>query len=322
MNDLYAGTNVDGYVVQHRLGIGGMGDLYLATDSEGCQVTLKFPHITMIGDPALFERYQRELAIGHILRHPRLQHLLATGEYEGNPFMVTEYIEGESLRTYLDKRLPLPISESLHILDELCQGVAYCHEQGIFHRDLKPENIILTPAGDPVIIDFGIALLRGARRITWSGLSGTVGTPDYMAPEQIQGKRGDARTDIYALGAMGYEFLTGQPPYGGDNPLAVMSQHMYGSLQPLNAVNPAIPQSLDVVIQKALQHNPDDRYQAVEEFRQAILHYTTANIKLPKPIQPRLTPEVRQVLGYTIVITSIIIAIIALGILAQVLHSR
>jgi eukaryotic-like serine/threonine-protein kinase len=324
VNDLAVGTTIEGYHIEQRLGTGGMGSLYRARDGQGNLVVLKFPHASLIGDPTLFERYQRELAIGRILRHPRVQHVLATGEYEGNTFMVTEYVEGESLRTYLDTHAPLPIPEALHLLDELCQGVAYCHEQGVFHRDLKPENIVITAEGDPVIIDFGIALLSGARRITWNGLNGTVGTPDYMAPEQIQGKRGDARTDIYALGAMGYEFLTGQPPYTGDNPLAVMSQHLYSSPRPLRELAPAIPASLDAVILKSLQRDPDARYQTVEEFRQAILHHETTTVSLPPPsaTKSRMAPRVRQRLRTIFIVGAIIVGIILLGVVAQILHGK
>ncbi|HKD74084.1 MAG TPA: serine/threonine-protein kinase, partial [Ktedonobacterales bacterium] len=151
MNDLAVGTTIEDYRIEQLLGTGGMGSLYRARDSQGHPVVLKFPHASLIGDPTLFERYQRELAIGRILRHPRVQHVLATGEHDGNTFMVTEYVEGESLRAYLDAHGPLSISASLHLLDELCQGVAYCHEQGVFHRDLKPENIVITSEGDPVI---------------------------------------------------------------------------------------------------------------------------------------------------------------------------
>jgi serine/threonine protein kinase len=313
MSEIQPGTNIQGYIVQRRLGTGGMGNLYIAHDSEEKTVTLKFPHISMIGDSALFERYQRELAIGKLLRHPRVQHVQATGDYEGNPFMVTDYIEGVSLREYFDKNAPLSVTEAIHILDGLCQGVSYCHEQGVFHRDLKPENIVMNPEGDPVIIDFGIALLRGARRITWNGVGGSVGTPDYMAPEQIEGKRGDARTDIYALGAMGYEMLTGQPPFTGDNPLSVMNQHLHGEIKSLRESAPDIPESFESVILKSLQRNPDDRYQIVEEFRQAILNHATIRVRrTSSATKLMLSPLVRQILGYAIVILSVLIVIITL----------
>ena len=321
MEALHAGARIGAYVVERDLATGGMGNVYLGRDASGKQVILKFPFISMLGDPAVFERYQRELQIGHLLHHPRVQHLLDTGEFDGYPFMVLEYVEGETLRAYLRAHAPLSITESLHILDELCQAVAYCHALGVFHRDLKPENIIITPAGDPSIIDFGIALLRGARRITWSGFSATVGTPDYMAPEQIQGKRGDGRVDIYALAAMGYEFLSGHPPFEGDNPLEVMGQHLYADLSPLDRVAPTVPPTLSAVITKGLQRDPDDRYQSVEDFRQALLHYATEPLPvMPTPPKHAIAPRLRQTLVSSAIILGIIGAIVLLGVLAQVAH--
>jgi serine/threonine protein kinase len=324
--ELTTGSSINGYRVVRSLNSGGMGTIYLACDAADKQVILKFPHIDIIGDPALYDRYLRELEIGRTLRHSFLQHLLDAGEYDGRPYMVMEYVEGETLRAYLTSHAPLPIDEATHLLDELCQGIAYCHEQGVFHRDLKPENILITSARDVTIIDFGIALLRGARRITWAGLSSTVGTPDYMAPEQVQGKRGDARTDIYSLGAIGYEMCCGQPPFGGDNPLAVMGQHLYGTIQPLTELNTAVPPLLDRVIQKALRRLPDERYQTVEEFRQALLHYPEAGLEVREPAPPRGVaakhPRLRQWLKFTLIMLAILAGIVLLGVLAQVLRGH
>jgi serine/threonine-protein kinase len=241
--------------------------------------------------------------------------------------MVTEYVEGETLRSYLSAHTPLPTPAVLGILDQLCQAVAYCHENGVIHRDLKPENVLITASGDVSIIDFGIALLRGARRITWAGLTTAVGTPDYMAPEQVQGKRGDARTDIYALGAIGYELLTGQPPYSGDNPLAVMGQHLYGTLRPLAEVDPQVPAALAQVIERALRREPDRRYQTVEEFRQALLHngeLAPAIFATSLPPERRTLlaghPVVRRTLRYVLVIGAILTCLVLLGVLAQLAH--
>ena len=326
MAELTTGSSINGYQVIRSLNSGGMGTIYLAHNSSDKQVILKFPHIDIIGDPALYNRYLRELEIGRTLRHPFIQHLLDAGEYDGRPYMVMEYVEGETLRAYLGSHAPLPVDEATHLLDELCQGVAYCHEQGVFHRDLKPENILITPPQDVTIIDFGIALLRGARRITWAGLSSTVGTPDYMAPEQVQGKRGDARTDIYSLGAIGYEMLCGQPPFGGDNPLAVMGQHLYGSIQPLIELNATVPPLLDRVIQKALRRLPEERYQTVEEFRQALLHYPEAGLEVQEPVRPRGWAETHQrqwqSLKYALIILAILGGIVLLGVLAQLVRGH
>jgi serine/threonine protein kinase len=324
MAELTTGTAVGEYTVVRRLSSGGMGTSHLARDATGKLVMLKFPHIAIIGDPALYDRYRRELQIGRALQHPHIQRVLDAGEYEGQPYMVTEYIEGETLRAYLSAHAPLPVVEAVHVLDQLCEAVAYFHQRGVFHRDLKPENILITPAGDVTIVDFGIALLRGARRITWAGLSAAIGTPDYMAPEQIQGKRGDARTDIYALGAIGYELLCGEPPHTGDNPLAVMSQHLYGTIHPLTEVNPAVPPALDAVIQRALRRQPDDRYQTAEEFRQALLRYPEADIAAKSATGRRLLlanhPRLRQILTYALIIAAIMASIVIIGVLAQLAH--
>jgi eukaryotic-like serine/threonine-protein kinase len=275
MHDVSVGTTIGSYIIDALLHSGGMSTSYRAHTASEQQVILKFPLDTMLGDPAYFERFQREVAIGKQLHHPYIQHLLAVEEYEGTPYLVMQYIAGTSLRARLDTQSPLPVAEALPLLDKLCQGVAYCHEQGVVHRDLKPENIIVTPDGDPVIIDFGIALRKRARRMTWPGLSTAVGTPDYIAPEQIQGKRGDARTDIYALGVIAYECLTGQPPFHGDNPLTVMHQHLSDSVPPLTARLPSLPTTLDVVVRKALERQPDDRFPTVETFRHALLNHAT-----------------------------------------------
>jgi serine/threonine-protein kinase len=323
VNELRTGTAIGSYTVMRSLNGGGMGHVYLARDATGEQVVLKFPHLSMIGDPAYYERYQREVQIGRALRHPAIQRVLAAGEFEGQPYCITEYVTGQPLRTYLGSHAPLPAEEAIGLLDKLCQGVAYCHEQGVVHRDLKPENMVLTPEGAVVIIDFGIAWLRGARRITWAGLSTPMGTPDYMAPEQIQGKRGDARSDLYALGAIGYELLSGEPPYGGDNPLAVMSQHLTGTLRPLTALNPAVPVTLDWVVQRALRRQPGARYQTVEAFRQALLHHQEAEPPEPEA-EPRGLlaghPWLRQWLRAGVILLAVLVGLVLVGVLLQLLH--
>jgi serine/threonine-protein kinase len=321
--ELSTGTAIGNFTVMHSLNSGGMGNVYLARDTSGNQVVLKFPHLSMMGDPAFYERYQREVKIGRALHHPAIQRVLEDGEFDGHPYFITEYIIGQSLRSSLNSHAPLPVEEALGVLDKLCQGVAYCHEQGVIHRDLKPENIMITPAGEVVIIDFGIAWLRGARRITWAGLSTPMGTPDYMAPEQIQGKRGDARSDLYALGAIGYELLSGQPPYSGDNPLAVMSQHLTGTLRPLAELNPAVPVTLDWVVQKALRRQPDARYQTVEAFRQALLHHPEAEPPEPEAQrQGRLAahPWLLRWLRIGGILLAILGGLVLVGILLQFLH--
>jgi serine/threonine protein kinase len=146
------------------------------------------------------------------------------------------------------------------IATQLAAAMAHAHAQGISHRDLKPENVLVTPDGRVVVTDFGIALMAGARRLTWRWLTSTMGTPDYMAPEQVEGKRGDARTDVYAMGIMLFEMLTGRVPWEGDNPLAVMAQHVNAPLPSLREIDPNIPAPLEAIVTKCLRKNPDERY--------------------------------------------------------------
>jgi serine/threonine protein kinase len=224
------GQIVDGrYEVLAELGQGGMNETYRARDCQtGAVVVLKIPHPSLIGDPATFSRYQREMQIGRLLDHPHIQRLVQEGRLGTGaaPYMVLEYVEGRSFRSYLDEHAPLPIQEAISITLQLVDALQHCHERGIVHRDLKPENILIQEDGQVKLMDFGISSLRGARRLTFSRLSSSVGTPDYMAPEQVRGERGDARTDIYAIGIILFEMLTGDVPYKGDNPLAVMSQRV------------------------------------------------------------------------------------------------
>ncbi len=172
-----------------------------------------------------------------------------------------EYVEGETLRARLRRVGRLPIADAVDVMEQLARAMASAHAQGIYHRDLKPENVLVTPEGRVVITDFGIALMTGARRLTWRWLTSTIGTPDYMAPEQVQGKRGDARTDVYALGVMLFEVLAGRVPWEGDNPLAVMSQHVNAPVPSLREIDPAIPPPLEAIVRKCLRKDPDERYE-------------------------------------------------------------
>ncbi|MEA2639179.1 MAG: eukaryotic-like serine/threonine-protein kinase, partial [Chloroflexota bacterium] len=194
------GEVIDGrYEILGELGHGGMSDTYRARDREsGQEAVVKIPYASLMGDPATFSRYQRELEIGKRLQHPHIQRLISSGHLDGSiaPYIALEYVDGESLRTYLVKRGPLPIPEAIRIATQLADALDYCHSVGVVHRDMKPENVLIMPDGTVKLVDFGIALLQGARRLTFGPLSNAVGTPDYMSPEQVRGDRGDSRTDV------------------------------------------------------------------------------------------------------------------------------
>jgi serine/threonine-protein kinase len=272
---LRAGDVIGEYEILEPLGQGAFSRTFKARKRDGALVVLKFPDSAMLGDPGIYDRFQRELAIGQKLSHPNIAHAIEIGDSEAGPYLVLEYSDGISFRSYLEANTPLPVDEAVKIGKQLAAALEYAHSEGVCHRDLKPENLIISPEGAVYIVDFGVALLEGARRITWRFLSGTnvLGTPDYMSPEQIQGKRGDARSDVYSLGIMLYEMLTGRVPFQGDNPLAVMKQHLTDTPPSPGRFNQAIPHSVEGIVLKSIRKNPDERYHKASELLHDLEHY-------------------------------------------------
>ncbi len=317
------GTQVDHYEIIRMLGHGGMNRVYLARDvSNQQEVVLKFPNDDLIGNIAVFERYKREAEIGNRLHHPHVQQLLNTDEKRSEEYLVVEYIKGQTLRTVLEEHAPnpLPVAEAIRITLQICDALAYCHAQGIFHRDIKPENIMMQEDGNIKIIDFGIALLEGARRVTWRGLSGTMGTPDYMSPEQLKGERGMASSDIYAVGVMLYEMLCGHTPFEGENIFAIMNQHVSQDPPSILLTNPQLSPALATVVMRAIRRDPDKRYKSVSN----LLH-DLRNLQEVKPVPyepdvPRLNQSRRTAILATLIIIAIFLLIGALGFLAQFAH--
>jgi len=319
-----AGQTVnDKYDILESLGQGGMNDAYKARDREtGRLVVLKIPFDSLIGDPATFSRYQRELEIGKRLHHPNIQQLIADGRLDGgvSPYLVLEFVDGTLLRDHLREHAPLSVEEAIGIVVQLANALQYCHEHGVVHRDLKPENILIENDGTVKLVDFGIALLQGARRLTFRRLTSGFGTPDYMAPEQVQGDRGDARTDVYALGVMLYEMLTGEVPYQGDSPLAVMSQRVTTDAPLLRTKRPDLPPQLEAVVWRALRREPAERYQSMAELRNDLLHLDQVKIpEYPTNMGGRSFFAREQLVSAGVVVAALLI-IAALGVAAELAH--
>lgn len=270
---LQIGDQFDRFQILSFLVQGGMSDLYVAYDlASRKEVVLKIPDRTMIGDPAQYERFQREMEVVTSLNHPALLHGILAGTYNRTPFLATEKVEGQSLRDIITQSAPMPPEKVVPIIIKIADGLAHCHAHSVIHRDLKPENILLTPEEQPVIIDFGLALTKGAHRVTYSNLSTTMGTPDYMAPEQVEGQRGDERTDLYALGTILFEMLSGTTPFHGDNNMAVMAMHLNGTPPRLDQLVPGLPAYLAAITARCLARNPDDRYASMQELILALEH--------------------------------------------------
>ncbi len=318
-----AGQTVnDKYDILESLGQGGMNDAYKARDrANGRLVVLKIPFTSLIGDPATYSRYQRELEIGKRLHHPNIQELLDEGRLDGGvaPYLVLEYVDGTLLREYLREHAPLPVDEAVSITVQLTDALQYCHEHGVVHRDLKPENILIEADGTVKLVDFGIALLQGARRLTFRRLTSGFGTPDYMAPEQVQGDRGDARTDVYAVGVMLFEMLTGDVPYHGDSPLAVMSQRVTTDAPLLRSKRSDLPPQLEAVVWRALRREPAERYASMADLRYDLTHLDEVKIpEYPAGAGPAVVSR-EHVLNAGVVIAAIVL-IAVLGIVAELVH--
>jgi serine/threonine-protein kinase len=313
------------YTVQSVLGEGGFGETYRALDAQtGQVVVIKMPHPAVIGDLSSYNRYRREVDIGERLDHPGVQHVLSVdGTSSGHkPYMVLEYIDGQSLRSYMRARGPLPVDEVLRIGGQLTRTLGYIHAQGIVHRDLKPENILISPDGTLTLVDFGIALRTGARRLTFNHLTNAVGTPDYMAPEQVRGERGDVRTDVYALGVLLYELLVGKVPYPAHDALEAMRRKVETDPPLVRRLRSDVPPPLEAVIYRALRRTPAERYQSVAELEHDLEHLDDVTIPvyrrdIPPPTPLGDLPPWRMTALILLVIFGVLAAV---AVLAEVAH--
>jgi serine/threonine-protein kinase len=272
MTRLEAGDTLDHYRLDATVARSGMSTLFRATDTEtGRCVAVKVPHPEMESDPVLFERFKRELQIGLELDHPGVVKTLPS-QQQSRVYMVIEWVEGRLLRALLDQEGKLPIERAVKLTRSICEALDYLHKHGVVHRDLKPENIMVDGEDHIKIIDFGIAMREDARRLTSVNLSATLGTPDYISPEQVKGQRGDQRSDIYTLGVIFYEMLTGEPPFSGPNPLVVMNERVLHDPKPARKLNSEVTAELQEILNRALERDPRHRYSTANEMAWDLEH--------------------------------------------------
>ena len=239
----------------------GMGTIFKAEDKQnGDQlVAVKVPHLEYESDPNFYSRFQREERIGLELDHPFILKFIPV-ENKSRPYIVTEYLKGCTLEHLLKAMRPLPEKDALKIGSLICEALQHMHDHGVIHRDLKPQNVMICCDGTIRIMDFGIARDMASRRITRVGNSTSMGTPDYMAPEQVRGKRADKRTDLYNLGALLYEMLTGAIPFQNDNPWAALNARVMGDPVAPRKLNSELSAQAEEIVLRALQRDPADRY--------------------------------------------------------------
>jgi serine/threonine-protein kinase len=265
---LSPGENVGPYRIIEQLGQGGMATVFKAYHPAlDRYVAIKVLHPAFKEDPNFSARFQREARIVAKLEHPHIVLVYDFSEHKGMAYLVMRYVEGETLKAHLAGE-PLAPERILEILQPVAEALAYAHEQGVLHRDIKPSNVMLTPEGGIFLTDFGLARMAQSGESTLSQ-DMMIGTPQYMSPEQAKGEEVDERTDIYSLGVVLFEMLTGRVPFSADTPYAVIHDHIYTPLPLPTTIKPDIFPALERVVLKALAKEQDDRYQKVTELAMA-----------------------------------------------------
>jgi serine/threonine protein kinase len=292
------GHLLDGrFLITEVLSRSGMGTIFKAQDRQNGNrdVAVKVPHLEFESDPSFFSRFQREERIGLELNHPFVLKFVAV-ENKSRPYIVTEYLKGCTLEHLMKAMRPLPEKDAVKIASLICEALQHLHDHGVVHRDLKPQNIMICCDGTIRVMDFGLARDTVSRRITRLGNSSSMGTPDYMAPEQVSGKRADKRTDIYNLGALFYEMLTGSVPFRDDNQWAALNARVTGDPVAPRKLNPDLSAQAEEIVLHALQRDPAERYASAAAMKaelDTIEHVRVTGLasRLQEPVawKPRLT---------------------------------
>jgi eukaryotic-like serine/threonine-protein kinase len=301
LDSIEAGTQIDCYRIEAPVARSGMASIFRAVDTrDNRTVALKIPHPDMEADPILFDRFQREIGIGERLNHPGVMRVFG-GEKHTRVYMVMEWCDGTLLRQILSQGR-ISQDRAVNLAINVLEALEYIHENGVVHRDLKPENIMVDNRDNIKLIDFGIAGDSGARRLTYANFTATLGTADYISPEQVKGKRGDGRSDIYSMGVILYEMLTGRQPFTGSSPLEIMNDRLLNFPVPPTVADPAISPQLQEVLYRALERDPKNRYARARDFAHDLRHLEQVGVEDRSEIhswQKRKRHLPRQILYYS-----------------------
>jgi serine/threonine protein kinase len=282
------------YEILSELGQGAMGVVYKAIDPLiGRTVAIKTINLDLAGSDELNfeERFYREAKSAGSLNHPNIVTIHDIGKTDNIVYMAMEFLEGPTLKEILDVHTAMPVEKIANIIAQLAHGLAYAHKHGVVHRDIKPANIVLVRGGMAKITDFGIAQMSTGSRT----LVGTIlGSPKYMAPEQVQGQAVDGRSDLFSLAVVLYEMLTGEPPFSGDNINTTMYRIVNEDPVPPKTLAPRIPEELNRIIIKALAKNPDERYQNAKELAYDLRHYENKPAAASRDVLSNPAPAVTQ----------------------------
>ncbi len=320
--ELTTGSTFAGrYQIIEELGKGGMGRVYRALDKElKEEVALKLIKPEIAKDKKIIERFKNELKIARKISHRHVGRMYELMEDRGTHFITMEYVPGQDLRGLIKQMGQLTTGKAITVAKEICEGLTEAHRQGVVHRDLKPSNIIIDRQGNARILDFGIARSVAGKGITGPGVM--IGTPEYMSPEQVEGKETDQRSDIYSLGIILYEMVTGRVPFEGDTPFTVGVKHKSEIPKDPKELNSQIPEALSRVILRCLEKEKEKRYQTAGEVRSEL-----ENIEKGIPTTERIVPERKSLTSREITVTfglkklllpaMIVIAIVAIGVIVR-----
>jgi serine/threonine-protein kinase len=316
------GDTLDHFQLDSVVATSGMATVFRARDLDtGREVAIKIPHPEVEGDPTLWERFKREEEIGTRIDHPGVMKVFANPD-RSQVYMVMEWVEGRLLRNLLNEAKKLSPDQATALSIAILHALEHIHANGVVHRDLKPENIMVDSNDGIHLIDFGIAGSAGARRLTFAHFSQSMGTPDYISPEQVKGKRGDARSDLYSMGVMLYEMLTGQVPFTGPNPFAVMNDRLLNQPIPPRKLEPSISPQLQEIIYRALERDPKNRYASAHDMAHDLEHQDAVGVAIRTDeanYKKRQSPELRRIL-FIASLVLIPIAIFALLLLVSHQH--
>ncbi|HLY11706.1 MAG TPA: serine/threonine-protein kinase [Planctomycetota bacterium] len=267
-DELRPGTLLDErFKITDLINKGGMASIYEAIDQKtGQVVAIKIPFMRFESDPSFFFRFEREEEVGIGLQHPSILRIIPVAP-KCRPYIVMERLYGELLSDLMRRERLVPIPMAIQIILRIADALEYMHEKRVTHRDLKPANIMMCKDGSIRVMDLGLAKSDDRRQITVPRISGTMGTPHFMAPEQVKGTSAGGRTDLYSLGAILYVMVTGAMPFAGDDPFTVMHARVVGDPIAPRSINPAISPALEEIILHAMARNPEKRYASILEMK-------------------------------------------------------
>jgi tRNA A-37 threonylcarbamoyl transferase component Bud32 len=306
---------------QHRIleeiGRGGMATVYKARDAEhGRHVAIKVLHAQLTVDALFVKRFRQEAAAASSLSHPNIVAVYDVGQEAGLYYLVMEYLVGQPLSQLIEPHTPWPLRRTLRVISQVADALDYAHRQGFIHRDIKPSNIIVGPGDHATLTDFGIAKATSGTTLTRTGM--LIGTPQYMSPEQCLGKGVHSRSDIYSLGVVLYEMLTGHVPFSADNTPSILYMHVHETMVSPRSHNPALPVSAERVLGRALAKRPEERYATAVEMAQALDAAATETVAAEEPATVAMAQEAPTIVAPGKRRLRLPVPIIVVGILAAV----